>query len=155
MAGQYTRLPTDERLDSLRTEFDMGETELKSVVSPDEYRSSEKNTSDFTQNINARIRNPLKDLTKEELQSDVTKFCETYGFQEEEEVFQKGALVAQQPDQFEEMPELSVKDKYHLRRETTHRWHLPRKLYICIAIVSLADIINGWDGMHHRTSHNL
>lgn len=60
-------------------------------------------------------------------------------------VFQRGALVAQKPIAFEEIEELTEEDKYHLRREITHRWHLPKALYGAIAICSLGSALQGWD----------
>lgn len=60
-------------------------------------------------------------------------------------VFQRGALAAQRPESFEELSELTEDDKYHLRREITHRWHLPKALYGAIAICSLGSALQGWD----------
>ncbi|SMQ49672.1 unnamed protein product [Zymoseptoria tritici ST99CH_3D7] len=93
----------------------------------------------------ATIRNPLAHLAKDQLEQQVSQFCATYGFQERLDLFQKAALVAQRPEHFEEIPELSEEDKYVLRREVTHRWHLPWRLYMCIGIVSLGSAIQGWD----------
>ena len=32
-----------------------------------------------------------------------------------------------------------------LRREVTHKWHLPKHLYFTIALCSLGSAIQGWD----------
>lgn len=53
--------------------------------------------------------------------------------------------MAQEPAAFEQLEELTEDDKYHLRRETTHRWHLPKALYGAIAICSLGSALQGWD----------
>jgi hypothetical protein len=74
---------------------------------------------DYQRNVDARIRNPLGDLTAAELRSQVTAFCQRYGFTEKEETFQKAALVAQRPEDFEHIAALSDDDKYYMRRETT------------------------------------
>ncbi|CAO2648164.1 Nn.00g090860.m01.CDS01 [Neocucurbitaria sp. VM-36] len=100
---------------------------------------------DFVRNINANIINPLEGISRDRLRHKVDAFCESWGFQEELEYFQKGALVAQNPDMFEDIPELTEDDKYHIRRETTHRWHLPKDLYYAIALCSLGSAIQGWD----------
>lgn len=93
----------------------------------------------------ATIRNPLAHLTAHELRLQTTSFCNSYGFQEKEELFQKAAILAQRGHDFEAIEELTDDDKYYLRRETTHRWHLPWALYMCIGIVSLGSAIQGWD----------
>jgi hypothetical protein len=66
-----------------------------------------------------RIYNPLSGITKDDLYDRVLRFCQEYGFEEHVETFQKGALVAQRPKEFEELSELTDDDKYYLRRETT------------------------------------
>lgn len=76
---------------------------------------------DYRHNVNAQIRNPLSELTAVELRSQVTAFCQRYEFTEKEELFQKGALVAQQPDDFESIEALTDEDKHFLRRETTRK----------------------------------
>lgn len=68
----------------------------------------------------ATIRNPLVHLTHDELQHDVDTFCMAYGFEDKVELFQKAALIAQRPDHFEDIIELTDEDKHFLRRETSH-----------------------------------
>jgi len=60
-------------------------------------------------------------------------------------IFQKGALVAQNPDDFDNIEELDAEDKRHLRREITHKFHLPKDLYFTIALCSLGSAVQGWD----------
>ncbi|KAF9522875.1 hypothetical protein CPB83DRAFT_899259 [Crepidotus variabilis] len=100
---------------------------------------------DFANNIQARIQNPLYGLTRAELNQKVALFCKEKGFHEEEPLFQKGAILAQNPAQFEQLAELDEADKVVIRRETTHRWHLPADLYKTIIICSLAAAVQGWD----------
>ena len=49
----------------------------------------------------------------------VEKFCQEHGFEEDVELFKKGALVAQNPKTYEEIPELEEEDREYLRREVT------------------------------------
>ena len=84
-------------------------------------------------------------IPKNELFANVASFCASYELSDKLSVFEKGALVAQSPDGFESMDELDEEDKRHLRREITHKWHLPRSLYFTIAICSLGSAIQGWD----------
>lgn len=73
--------------------------------------------------------------------AQVSQFCTAYGLQDKEDVFMKGALVAQSPAEFEDFEELTDDDKYHLRREITNPWRLPRHLYFTIAVCSLGSAI--------------
>lgn len=73
-------------------------------------------------NVNAAVMNPLSGKSQQQLLSEVEEFCNTHGFQSDLAIFQKGALVAQHPNSFEDLPQLTEEDRYHLRREITHRW---------------------------------
>ncbi|KAF4124106.1 Sugar (and other) transporter [Geosmithia morbida] len=98
-----------------------------------------------SRNVNAKIWNPLTGIPKNELLSQVTAFCEEYGFQDRRDVFIRGALAAQNANDYDTIPDLTDEDKYFLQREKTHRWHLPRSLYFTIALCSLGSAIQGWD----------
>ncbi|KAJ5257049.1 hypothetical protein N7478_013153 [Penicillium angulare] len=99
----------------------------------------------YNQNVNARILNPLAGISRDDLHDRVLRFCQEYGFTDQVQVFQKGALAAQNQRSFEEISELNEEDKYHLRREHTNKWHLPKDLYFSIALCSLGSAIQGWD----------
>lgn len=70
-------------------------------------------------NVIERIYNPLAGIPKVDLYDRVLRFCQEFGFEDHVEVFQKGALAAQNPREIEELSELTEEDKYHLRREYT------------------------------------
>ena len=108
---------------------------------------------DYTRNINAkyvyhnqhyarhrmsytvcRIINPLNGIPKSELFGQVSRFCADNGLQDKEKTFQKGALVAQSPAGFEDIPDLDEDDRYHLRREITR---MSRTTYNSCAACSL------------------
>ncbi|KAG4435587.1 hypothetical protein IFR05_008933 [Cadophora sp. M221] len=110
-----------------------------------EDQTKDHHTVTFTQNVNAKIINPLAGIPKQELFANVATFCEAYGLSEKLSVFQKGALVAQSPDDFDNIDELDAEDKRHLRREITHKFHLPKDLYFTIALCSLGSAVQGWD----------
>jgi hypothetical protein len=92
-----------------------------------------------------RICNPLAGIPKQDLLARVASFCASYELTDKLSVFEKGALVAQNPDGFESIDELDEEDKRHLQREITHKWHLPRTLYFTIGLCSLGSAIQGWD----------
>jgi hypothetical protein len=68
-----------------------------------------------------RIRNPLAGISKPDLLADVTAFCNKHGLEDKISVFQKGALVAQHPESFEDIEELDEDDKIPIRREKTRK----------------------------------
>ncbi|CAK7221463.1 hypothetical protein SBRCBS47491_004534 [Sporothrix bragantina] len=107
----------------------------------------EHRTEQISYNVNARIVNPLADIAKPELPVRVGEFCDKNGFSDKEDVFYRGAIAAQDPlpDAWDAHPELTDDDKYWLKREITHKWHLPRHLYYAIALCSLGSAIQGWD----------
>lgn len=92
-----------------------------------------------------RIWNPLAGISTANLRSQVSGFCIEYGFEDKQDVFFRGALAAQNPHTYNDIPELTEDDKYQLLREVTHRWHLPKALYYTIALCSLGSAIQGWD----------
>jgi hypothetical protein len=92
-----------------------------------------------------RIVNPLSEKTEAELMADVETFCSTHGFSDEIDLFKKGALVAQNPASFEDLPMLTEDDRYWLRREITNRWDQPKMLYFTIGVLSLGSAVQGWD----------
>lgn len=92
-----------------------------------------------------RIVNPLAGYSKSDLLAKVTSFCEAYDLVDKIPIFEKGALCAQDPDNFENIEELTDDDKYHLRREVSHKFSLPKALYLTIAVCSLGSAVQGWD----------
>ncbi|KAI7287072.1 MFS transporter [Hortaea werneckii] len=99
----------------------------------------------MTQNVTGEIRNPLLDIPREQLMADVESFAERHGMSEHLPLLRKGALVAQSPADFENIPELDDADRDALRTEITHRWKHPWALYMTIVLNSIAAAIQGWD----------
>ncbi|KAH7131316.1 hypothetical protein EDB81DRAFT_696698 [Dactylonectria macrodidyma] len=116
------------------------EEQLKQHVS-----HAEHSPEDYARNVDAKIRNPLVGMSRADLRTQVAAFCIDYGFQDKEDVFYRGALAAQDPESYESIDELTDDDKHHLRREITHKWHLPKSFYYSIALCSLGSAIQGWD----------
>lgn len=80
-------------------------------------------------NLNAVFENPLADIPKETLLQEVDEFCERFNLMEFVQEFRKGALVSQSPHRIQEIEELTSADIDALRREHTHKWSQPWKLY--------------------------
>ena len=77
----------------------------------------------------AKLVNVLHGQTKDELYANVDHFVHHYGLDDKLEVFRKGALVAQHPHNYQQMPELSAEDKASLTYEKAHKWSNPWMLY--------------------------
>jgi hypothetical protein len=76
-----------------------------------------------------KLINPLHGIPKEQLLSDVDRFCAETGMTDHNDVFRRGALVAQRPDEYEEISELNEDDLFWLRKSTASKWSHPRMLY--------------------------
>jgi hypothetical protein len=101
---------------------------------------------ELTENLEGEIRNPLKGIPKAQLLENVTRWHAEKGLGSDVlPLLKKGALVAQNPAQFEDIAELSEDEKESLRREITHRWSHPWPLYYTIILNSIAAAIQGWD----------
>ena len=82
--------------------------------------------------LNAVFENPLGGIPRDQLMKDVDDFCAKHDLVEYNEVFRKGALVAQNPHSIRSMSELSEEDKLHIEREHTHKWSQPKMLYYLV-----------------------
>ncbi|KAJ4468263.1 MFS sugar transporter [Lentinula aciculospora] len=111
-------------------------------VSIDEHGSASK---DSFRNLNAKLANPLAHIPHEQLMEDAKLFAEAHGLEDLVVEFQKGALVAQDPSQFEKLPQLDEEDKAIFRRELTHKWDQPYMLYYLVILCSMAAAVQGMD----------
>lgn len=82
----------------------------------------------MTQNVTGEIRNPLAGMTKGELMTDVEAFAQRNDMHEQLDLLRKGALIAQNPTDFENIAELNDDDRDALRIEVTRRWKHPLQL---------------------------
>ena len=76
---------------------------------------------------------------------EVAAFAEEKGMPEKTELLQKGALIAQEPGNFENLDVLSEEEKEWLRFEAAHKWKHPGKLYYTIILCSIGAAVQGWD----------
>lgn len=79
---------------------------------------------------------------------DVEVFAQQKGLTEHLPLLRKGALVAQNPDDFENIggaEELTPEEKECLRVEREHRWRLPFRLYLTIVTCAIGAAVQGWD----------
>ncbi|TDZ37822.1 Arabinose-proton symporter [Colletotrichum spinosum] len=110
----------------------------------------EKSTTNVNLNNNseAKIKNPLLGIGRDELLRDVEHFARDKGLEEYLPLLKKGALVAQDPTGYEEIegPEaLDAAEIQALRDEIDHKWRLPKILYLTIITCSIGAAVQGWD----------
>ncbi|KAK1622074.1 hypothetical protein BDP81DRAFT_485716 [Colletotrichum phormii] len=89
--------------------------------------------------------NPLEGIPREQLKIDARLFAIGLGLQNEITYFEKGALAAQSPKAYEDIPELTEDDRAILTNEIEHRWRHPKALYFTILMNSVSAAIQGWD----------
>ncbi|KAG5914048.1 hypothetical protein E4U61_006153 [Claviceps capensis] len=93
------------------------------------------------------IENPLRHLSRDELFAKVSVFHDQKHLQDHIDLslLQRGALVAQDPANFENIDLLDDVEKNALSQERTHRWKHPWPLYYTVILNSIAAAIQGWD----------
>ncbi|KIJ49381.1 hypothetical protein M422DRAFT_204616 [Sphaerobolus stellatus SS14] len=134
-----------EKAGILPTTVNNNEKNEKSRDSGDETTFEEHLKVPAAENVNARLVNPLVGFSQEELAEKGRLFSKTYGLGHLEEVFAKGAVVAQDPMAFEQVPTLNEEDKNTLRMEITHKWKQPKELYFLVIACSMAAAVQGMD----------
>lgn len=78
-------------------------------------------------------------------QSQVEHFATQHGLTSEVELLKKGALVAQDPAGYQNLPELNEDEKDALYTEITKKWAHPFLLYMTVAVCSIGAAVQGWD----------
>ncbi|KAJ5758795.1 hypothetical protein N7520_005951 [Penicillium odoratum] len=96
-------------------------------------------------NVSAKIKNPLADLTKEQVLRDVEEFAQENQLEDILPELRKGALVARDPAEFESVPDLTESELESLRNEVLHKWRQPAALYFTIILCSVGAAVQGWD----------
>lgn len=95
-----------------------------------------------------RIKNPLRGIPYRQLMENVEAFAREKNLEEHVLLLRKGALVAQNPENYENIsgPEaLTEEEKAALRREVKHKWSMPWRLFLTIFTCSIGAAVQGWD----------
>lgn len=103
---------------------------------------------DLTANLEAKIKNPLAGIPKHELMAQVEDFADEKCLAEYTDLLKKGALIAQDPEKYEDIPgehQLTQEECDALQAEVQHKWRIPRMLYVTIVTCSIAAAVQGWD----------
>ncbi|WWC73562.1 uncharacterized protein I206_107534 [Kwoniella pini CBS 10737] len=93
----------------------------------------------------AKLQNVLHGQSKEQLYAEVDQFVEEHGLQSDVDIFRKAALLAQRPNDYMAIAELSKEDKDALQYEGDHKWHYPWKLWFTVITCAIGAATQGWD----------
>jgi len=85
----------------------------------------------------SRIKNPLAGIPRDKLLRQVTEFAEQNYLSDITPLLQKGAMVAQNPSDWENVPGLTEEEKSALDAEVTHKWRQPRAMYMTVILCSI------------------
>ncbi|KIP10754.1 hypothetical protein PHLGIDRAFT_22040 [Phlebiopsis gigantea 11061_1 CR5-6] len=119
-----------------------GRSSISSETSQGASLSSDKTGKQSTA---SRSSNPLVGVSVEQLLQDAEKFARDNGLDDHVEIIQKGALVAQNPEDFEDIDMLTEDEKAALRHEAKKPWSQPKMLYYLVIMCSLAAALQGMD----------
>ncbi|KAN0110351.1 MFS sugar transporter-like protein [Hyaloscypha variabilis] len=99
-------------------------------------------------NLEGRIQNPLAGISKASLLQDVNDFASKHGLLNVLPLLRKGALVAQDPNSYDEIGGAETLDDSEvdaLRDEVLHKWKQSSSLYITVIMCSVGAAVQGWD----------
>ncbi|TKA72865.1 hypothetical protein B0A49_07598 [Cryomyces minteri] len=83
------------------------------------------------------IQNPLAGIPHDTLVRNVDEFAATHGLADIASLLRKGALVAQDPPNYERVEDLNPTEMDALRNETLHKWRQPPALYTTVVMCSV------------------
>ncbi|KAH8689357.1 hypothetical protein BGW36DRAFT_351598 [Talaromyces proteolyticus] len=99
-------------------------------------------------NVTAEIENPLARIPRSVLLANVDRFAVEKNLTEYTDLLKKGALVAQDPTNYEAISgqfALTDVELQDLHTEVTHKWRHPAMLYFTIILCSIGAAVQGWD----------
>lgn len=80
--------------------------------------------------------------------AQVEDFADEKSLVEYTELLKKGALIAQDPESYEDIPgenQLTQEECDALQAEIHHKWRIPKTLYMTIVTCSIGAAVQGWD----------
>ncbi|WEW57043.1 hypothetical protein PRK78_002502 [Emydomyces testavorans] len=98
-------------------------------------------------NLNAKLANPLAGLSQAALRSRGERYARRHHIGDEDDIraFALGAVLAQDPAQYEIVEGLTHEELEVLRHEFTNKWSQPRLLYLVIVLCSVSAAVQGMD----------
>ncbi|KAL2800999.1 hypothetical protein BJX66DRAFT_106323 [Aspergillus keveii] len=99
----------------------------------------------LNKNTSAKIKNPLADLSEDQVLRDVGDFAQEHGLNDILPNLRKGSLIARDPENFRSVPSMTPDEVQVIQDETDHKWRQPRSLYFTIILCSIGAAVQGWD----------
>ncbi|WWC90921.1 uncharacterized protein L201_005859 [Kwoniella dendrophila CBS 6074] len=93
----------------------------------------------------ATLTNALHGIPKTQLIKESDEFCDSNGLSEYKDVFRKGALLAQKPNDWNEIDELTAEEKAAIEFEHKHKWKLSKDLLWVVGACAMGAAVQGWD----------
>lgn len=105
-------------------------------------------------NLNAKLANPLAGLSHDTLIKRGGQYARKFQVGDEEDIraFELGAVLAQAPEQFDNVEGLTRHEVDILRREFTNRWSQPKLMYLVIVLCSVCAAVQGMGKLFHSNS---
>ena len=96
-------------------------------------------------NLNAKLANPLAGLSHVALMKRGGRYARQHHMGEEEDIraFELGAVLAQDPERYENVEGLTPEELEVLRKEFTNKWSQPRLMYLVIVLCSACAAVQG------------
>lgn len=90
--------------------------------------------------VSKKLANPLAGLSAEQLGAMGEDYARLAGLTSDEDMraFRLGAIIAGDHTQYDQIPELTDREREVLERETTHKWSNPSMLYWVVASKSFS-----------------
>ncbi|OBW68124.1 MAG: Amidohydrolase 2 [Aureobasidium pullulans] len=104
-----------------------------------------KDRIDLNNNTTAKIQNPLAGIPREQLMHDVDAFAVKHHLADISGLLKRGALVAQDPINFEDVDGLQEDERESLHDEIEHKWRQPKAMYFTVILCSIGAAVQGWD----------
>lgn len=124
--------------------------ETRDIAQNDSVSSTYENNSNrlvysSRQEVNVKLANPLSGFSKEELRFKGREYAVRHSLTKEEDLraFEIGAMLAQDPEKFEDCQDITAEDMEVLRKEFTNRWSQPKLLYLIIVLCSTCAAVQG------------
>ncbi|KAL2002592.1 hypothetical protein VTN02DRAFT_6446 [Thermoascus thermophilus] len=97
--------------------------------------------------LNAKLANPLAGYSHEQLRSLGLNFGVRHRMGDEEDIraFEMGAVLAQDPEKYDQVQGLTPEEREILHKEFTSRWSQPRLMYVVIVVCSISAAVQGMD----------
>lgn len=104
-------------------------SESKPISSASSEELQGEDVLDLNANVTARLRNPLHGIPRDQLTRDVEAFAKEKELTEHRDILVKGAVLAQNPEEYETLDVLDDEERRAIAHERAHKWSHPTVLY--------------------------